>query len=378
MNKRPSQEFRFVHLDMVRGVAALLVCLQHLRHLYFVDYSTLDPKPSLPGKLFYLITGQGHNAVMIFFVLSGFFVAGSVATDFKRESWSWMRFVIRRLSRLYVVLIPALILTLLWDSMGKSLAPESDFGIHSFFAFGANLLFTQSIFAPDFGTNGPLWSVAYEFWYYLMFPLLFCAIALRGRTGERATCLLLLMGCFAILPGKVLLGGVIWLMGYGAFALFHHKDFSGFASGKMIFLCGVLVLALSGYLGSAMPGLATDADVTHITWRDVLTGFGFALMVPFLAGNQPGAWWYRLCAVGLSDISYTLYTVHYPALVFLLDVIFRGKNAVPSLTAYATFAGYTMAILLYATLVWWLFESRTGALRKFLERRFLKAKPTIG
>ena len=34
-------------------------------------------------KVFYLATGLGHQAVMIFFVLSGFLVGGSVITAFQ-------------------------------------------------------------------------------------------------------------------------------------------------------------------------------------------------------------------------------------------------------------------------------------------------------
>jgi peptidoglycan/LPS O-acetylase OafA/YrhL len=37
--------------------------------------------------------------------------------------------------------------------------------------FVGNLAFLQTIAVPIFGTNGPMWSLANEFWYYLIFPL---------------------------------------------------------------------------------------------------------------------------------------------------------------------------------------------------------------
>src|SRR5258708_2565612 len=135
------KELRFVHLDMARGIAALLVCVPHLRVVDFIDYGVLELKPALQDKLFYFLTGQGHNAVMIFFVLSGFFVAGSVAGDFERGTWSWKKFAARRLSRLYVVLVPALLLTLFWDGVSQSIAPAADFGHHGLASFVASLLF---------------------------------------------------------------------------------------------------------------------------------------------------------------------------------------------------------------------------------------------
>ena len=66
------------HLDLVRGVAALAVMLGHLRNLFFVDSYEIRGYPNLLIKIIYLATGFGHEAVMIFFVLSGFLVGGSV------------------------------------------------------------------------------------------------------------------------------------------------------------------------------------------------------------------------------------------------------------------------------------------------------------
>ena len=347
-----------------------------LRHVDFLDYSALTTKPSLPNKIFYLLTGQGHHAVMIFFVLSGFFVAGSVATDYENETWSWRRFAIRRLTRLYVVLIPALLLTQFWDSWGKNLVPSGWFGQHSLFLFSSNVLYFQRIFTEPYGTNSPLWSVAYEFWYYLMFPLVFSALAFRTRKGERLLCLALLITCIAILPQKVLIGGLVWLTGYGAFTLFHRKTSSSYSSSGAVFSLGLLGLVLSGCTGSTTQGI-TPSDVTVISPQDILTGFCFSLMVPYLAKNQPGVAWYRAVAIGLSDISYTLYAVHFPVVVFLGYTIIRSKDAVPSVTSYAHFIGYLVFILVYATVVWWLFESRTGKVRKFLEGRLLRSRTVV-
>jgi peptidoglycan/LPS O-acetylase OafA/YrhL len=47
----------------------------HLRNAMLVDYAELV-HPSIAIKIFYAITSFGHQAVMIFFVLSGYFVGG--------------------------------------------------------------------------------------------------------------------------------------------------------------------------------------------------------------------------------------------------------------------------------------------------------------
>ena len=72
----PPSDGRLPHLDMIRGLAALEVCLGHLRGFFLVDYG--QTQGGLAAKLFYTLTGMHHQAVMIFFVLSGFLVGGSV------------------------------------------------------------------------------------------------------------------------------------------------------------------------------------------------------------------------------------------------------------------------------------------------------------
>ena len=99
---------RYVWLDLARGFSALLVCAGHLRNVALVDYGEL-PDPGLFVKFLYLLTGLGHQAVMVFFVLSGFLVGGSVLKA--GSKFSVPTYAISRLTRLWIVLLPALILT---------------------------------------------------------------------------------------------------------------------------------------------------------------------------------------------------------------------------------------------------------------------------
>src|ERR1035441_502485 len=56
-------------------------------------------------------------------------------------------------------------------------------------AFFGNLFFLQSVVSPVFGSNGPLWSLSYEFWYYILFPVLM--IAATSWAGVRSRLLYL-------------------------------------------------------------------------------------------------------------------------------------------------------------------------------------------
>ena len=187
-------------LDLVRGVSALLVMLGHLRGFLIVDYGGV-PAPGLLTKVFYFATGLGHEAVMVFFVLSGYFVGGSVLAGLGKGSFRWGGYAAARLTRLWMALGPALLLTLAADLVGRQMNPEAYAGglAHLFSSgpqssepaslapstFLGNFFFLQTVTLPVYGSNGPLWSLANEFWYYLVFPLLAVSVWRLTRRTHR-------------------------------------------------------------------------------------------------------------------------------------------------------------------------------------------------
>jgi len=271
---------RLVHLDCLRGVAALLVCLEHLRAFLFIPFTQIK-SPNLLERAFYFVTGLGHQAVMIFFVLSGFLVGGSVISAHQNGKWSWTGYALRRMSRLWMVLIPALLLTLLWDGLGQRQSPAGYRGefrplYHSGPALDApadlrpatflgNSLFLQTISVNCYGTNGPLWSLANEFWYYLLFPLLL-GIIVRGANSEtlkaemlkRTVCAMLALATLLLLPRGILQGGLVWLLGAAVFALLQKERARLWAS-HPLWLWGSGMLTLGCLAASRLVKLG-DAD----------------------------------------------------------------------------------------------------------------------
>lgn len=82
--------------------------LQHARTALVVDPETVT-RPGAATSVLYWASGFGHQAVVIFFVLSGALVGGSVLRSVSNGTWSWSDYLIRRLSRLYIVLIAAML-----------------------------------------------------------------------------------------------------------------------------------------------------------------------------------------------------------------------------------------------------------------------------
>ena len=76
-------------LDSIRIGAALLVVLGHCRFLYFGTPENVA-QSNIWRQLFYLFTGLGHEAVVLFFVLSGFLVGGQIlASKAKGVFYPW-------------------------------------------------------------------------------------------------------------------------------------------------------------------------------------------------------------------------------------------------------------------------------------------------
>jgi peptidoglycan/LPS O-acetylase OafA/YrhL len=211
-------------LNILRSAAALAVVFGHVRLLLIEDYATADHDPLT--AVLYSLTSLGSEAVVVFFVLSGYWVGGSVIAAMRARSFSWARYASARLTRLWLVLIPALLLTLLVDAIGASLMgtadvyarPELYAGIpaapsYSPLTFLGNLVFLQDLHVPVLGTNQPLWSLAYEFWYYLLFPALLVAFWPGGSVRRRLVGIVLAV-LAVLVSGPVVMGLFpAWVLG---------------------------------------------------------------------------------------------------------------------------------------------------------------------
>jgi peptidoglycan/LPS O-acetylase OafA/YrhL len=365
---------RLVHLDFLRGLAALLVVSEHLRAFFFVTFPELQ-SPGILAKAFYLVTGLGHQSVMIFFVLSGYLVGGSVLTALEKGKWSWKSYLLRRMSRLWVVLIPALVLTLLWDKIGYAHAPAGYEGAYraiyntgptptgpaewSLPLFFGNMGFLQTISIPCFGTNSPLWSLANEFWYYLLLPLLL-TVFLPGRLLVRVPSLLAAMLLILLLPSTVLFGGVIWLSGVAVFFLIRKASVRPIVTHPLWLGLGLLLTV----------GMLLATRLGTMGWGgDLALGLACAVLVAGLACTSSANSLYEKMSAGMSDISYTLYLVHFPLMAFIFFVFFHGQQIVPNSVTSLCFVGLLTVTLAYSIGIWWLFERNTDEVRVFVESR---------
>src|SRR4051812_12768784 len=109
-------------LDALRATLALLVVLDHAAVLRLL--APAWAAPGIPAHAARVLTGQGHAAVMAFFVLSGFLVGGSAWAALRRDGdLALRRYAFDRATRLWLVVLPALALGCAIDLLGRWCIP---------------------------------------------------------------------------------------------------------------------------------------------------------------------------------------------------------------------------------------------------------------
>lgn len=326
---------RFEHLDMVRGVAAMLVVIGHVRAMLFFDLHTVTSGRwvALP---FYLVTGLGHQAVIVFFALSGFLVGGRALVEIGEGRWDARDYAVHRFARLWTVLIPALIVTAILDSFGRdvlglagyaneyrsimALGPTVDFATSSNVAtFIGNIAFLQTIVVQSFGTDVPLWSLANEFWYYCIIPLVWLALVGRYNLIVRAVAAATALAAVLLLPLPLVVLGSIWLCGALAYRIkawvagLGKVGAAAYGVAALTGLAAAFAIVLFGRaLGNVLPAMLQDGLAT-----DIALGLACAASLPLVCSLPTLGGVYGRVSLWISDISFTLYAVHFPFLFLL-------------------------------------------------------------
>ena len=158
-------------IAMARWVAAFAVLVGHAGVL--INISDIMVGPHGPGVYaWWFLAAFSHQAVLVFFVISGFLVGGPLLRDRARETPFLHEYFVDRFGRIYIVMVPALLWTFAIDSVGRAAFPATGVYDAPFFAsvfapiqYLWTLLQQQHLWAAQAGTNGPLWSLACEMWY---------------------------------------------------------------------------------------------------------------------------------------------------------------------------------------------------------------------
>ena len=334
-------------LDGLRGLAAIYVLIHHARWLLTESYSLRIDKTFIGKFLTYTLSmfRFGHEVVIFFFVLSGFVIHLSVLkAKEKALPFQIKKYFNKRINRIYPAFIFALLLTLILDYLGKNVfhlevytkgskyfqlfLTETNFSVTAFFT---NIINIQGLTSstPVFGTNAALWSLSYEWWFYMFYPLFY---TMRNRSISLTLALQIVLfltvnylirvdfPIISALFSKML----IWWLGTILAEIY-------FQNIKLnLRYLSTLILAIP----LAVLFFFNDRIIGDLLW-----GIGFIGLLGYLLSIKNTNLFIKILSSlkGTASFSYTLYLIHVPIIYMAHAYLIKKYNGVLPTTYFWVF-----------------------------------------
>ena len=331
MTTAPARKFSTatsVLLDVLRLLSAIIIAGVHITQPLF---STGWPD----------LTDYGKPALVMLFLLSGLVIRYVTVIRRGRMTDFW----VDRISRIYSVVVPALVVTIIASYAAMRINPAyymPNWGVNSdrpLLRVGMNLIFMAQSWnlSLDPFSNTPFWTLSYEVFYYVFYAAGFYLAGLR-----RSFWLVIA----AVLAGQhILLLLPLWLIGCLAQDIYQRARDPriSFKKLNLIFLGvgagGAVLIPMTFRLLIYLKGFVTRFLWAHhhapinLHWAFVYYSEGLPtvfvllwamLLFERLQIREKATWvqWVRL----LSEATFPLYLLHFPLFV-LITAIFPHERA---------------------------------------------------
>ncbi|MGH8491225.1 MAG: acyltransferase family protein [Gammaproteobacteria bacterium] len=358
-----------LYLDLVRFVAATVVLISHFAYT------------RISGGEYLILRRFGADAVIVFFVLSGYVIAYVSA---ERER-TLCEYAINRCARLYSVVFPGLIATVILDQMGRVLDPALYAGwwykdSEALWRFLASLLFVNELWFASIRpfSNGPYWSLGYEFWYYALYGACYYY---GGRT--RAVLAVLI----ALIAGpKILMLLPAWLIGVWTYRFSRSKQVSG-PIGWVLFLSPILIYSFIkaseidiAARMATMAIIGPDFVTSKLKNSDeflmnhiyaVLVALNFIGMRAISHSLDRIPSWIEQAIRYWAGLTFSIYLLHYPVLHFFA-ALYGGQRSEPLTQIFILSS--TFAVI---GLIGGFTERKKHVLRRLLDRIVRALSPKL-
>ena len=341
-------------LDILRLAAALTVAYYHFFLLLF----------SKNNYFLEIFSDLAHFSVIIFFVLSGYLI-GYTTTNNNR---GLKKYLTARFSRLYSVLFPVLIIMFVIEKTIGFINYSSIAGLTrgmSIVRYIMSGMFLNEIwfFSAAPPLNAPLWSLSFEFWFYIVFGLWF----FRQKNNWKLTALFILS--ILISGPKILTMFPIWIFGMLAFKLPKIK----IKKGRTIIIAILSIVTL--FVLFKMPALPFEIGTKPMYFagqfiKDWLLGlllgtlFWLLPLIQIKQESSPLINRFRK----LADLTYTIYLIHLPLIYLFIQFIDLNKiNLV-------RFFIYSSLIIIISGSLGYVLESKRKFWNLLFEKLFSKLK----
>ncbi|MFP9116205.1 acyltransferase family protein [Flavobacterium sp. RNTU_13] len=319
------------YLEVLRIIASFYVFIYHVSSEDIAGKQYIS-SPQFTEK-FGLLYAKSHCYVMVFFVLSGYLITMSGT----RPNVTFKKFMVARLGRIYSVMLPAIIFSIIVSILLVNLYPQlfADIENYNFLVprFFLNLSFLSQAYTlcatPPLETA--LWSVQYEVMYYVLFAVF---VLYKGKWKWP------LFGAIICLTfPKVLLLFPVWLLG----SVLYIKE----KKIKMNFIVSLVLSSVSTVLliyyihnVEQMPLQKSTADNTLFGYKlffswNYLADYLFGLIVvlnmlsvfklseyisKYFENNKIFDWLYDKSRI-VGNCTFTLYLFHTPLLFLFTSVL---------------------------------------------------------
>lgn len=354
-----SSNQRLGQLDALRGLAALTVILGHFCAAY-VDETKIwhGPKSGILAYGVSRIFTSGHQAVLLFFLLSGFVLA-LPAVNGKPQPYEI--YITRRIFRIYVPYLAALALAVLgnyfWHGpLGMTRWADSTWAepVH-WAAVRHHILFIGNYNTAEFNTA--FWSLVIEMRISILFPLL-CLIVLRAKPWFSILAIALITGSVWYLQVETGMTELQENFFFGSFfiagillAQYRHELVSWTSRLRRRVAWASLVAALlffwyGSYALQIIARVVFKMQNPRVLAFDWMSGIGsVALMILSLSFVPFGGFLMRRIPQFLGKISYSIYLVHSTVLFALLHLFGKELPAAVMLAIYVPVVLVLSAVL---------------------------------
>lgn len=349
-------------LDALRGFLALYVLAGHCRWLLWRGYADWAEQSHPLWQRVLAIASSflryGHEAVIVFFVLSGFFIHLRLAKQLSKSSvfqFDLIQFIRRRSHRLIPPYFFALVITILFDIVGTMLYPTLYHGATGDTLLDINfvrkgyslnsvlpaLMLLPSSLGKDFGSNGPFWSLAYEIVYYALYPLWLLLRRKSALLAYGAGLAVAILG-ISLSPNPFMSGVLshypIWLCGAAIAELISRRS-------KLCFLQSASMWLLTGaffciaFVGINISILANVKLFLYAVLGSTVVLAGLNIPVEFcrFSSHKLLEW------LGLQ--SYSIYILHFPMVTLLSAWVIEKQGSRPS-DGWLAVTGFIGSLLL--------------------------------
>jgi len=356
---------RLYWLDLFRFIAAFMVLLSHSRGDFFGDYGSLPVnQQGLFTMMFFSFSRLGHEAVLIFFVLSGYLVGGRAIERIKNGTFDVRSYSIDRCVRIFLPLISAILLYIcVCAILGSPINWITCIG---------NLFSFQGIFVESL--VGPFWSLSYEVWFYIIMgsmAMMLSSVQKKNRKNKIISFVVFAI-CILVFTQLKPIYLFIWIMGAFAYTINPKKN--------SIFICwsSLLLMFVSlAILQMTTKSVSVKTSLYLIFRRDVIEVI-FSLFCCFFVQQivlmKPvHKWSIALDNIGikLAVFSYTLYLVHRIIFLILFKYFFTKSCQLFTIESILLYFLFLFIVLIISYTIYFFFERNTSIVKKYIKTNII-------